>query len=84
MKFIAVYLCWLFTHIMFYVINSEYKYPRDVEVIFLPFSDVAKGYRNADSLYDYLWYYDITELIVYSSVPLLMAILYIAFKPSKK
>ena len=87
MKLIAVYLCWLFMHIMFYVISLEHEsYPEDVRPRFLPFGGFynPRYHSFPDSLLEYLWYYDITELLVYTIVPLLLALLYIAFKPSKK
>lgn len=86
MKFLAIYLCWAFVHIMFYVINLNSGGSFSNER-FLPFSSFRDRYRiigdgYPKSLSDYLLYYDIQELLVYLILPLLIAFLYFAFRPT--
>jgi hypothetical protein len=86
MKFLAIYLCWSFIHIMFYVISLD-SACRIANERFLPFCSFRSGYYIAGNGYpkdfsDYLLFYDITELLVYLILPLLIAFLYFAFKPT--
>ena len=79
-KFLSIYLVWVFIQ-LYAFIYSKHRYSwkpiQDKVHIFYPFEETINGYSTVGL-------YDITELMVYALVPLLIYFIYFAFKKPKK